>query len=366
MMARARAREQVRVRGWLALSVAAIALVMVPWPPSAVEHVYTRAIFPVLQSVVTGLSNVTAVAVIDVGLIAIVVWVIVRIVLAVRRRAAVGALQATWELLRRVIRVTAAVAVLFYLNWGLNYRRVSLEVLLQGPASAQESASPGALLAAVEQAAREASRLRAAGAGTDADSAEYTRIAADLEPAFQHALSRLDLPPLARAGRPKVSRVLTPFYTAAGVTGMVNPVALESIVHPDLLPFERPMVLAHEWAHLAGYADEADASAIGWAACVSGTPDLQYAAHMFLLLEGAGDLPRDQWRRIRSGLHPGILEDFAALAQRLTRQEPVVREAAFTVYDQYLKTNQVHDGVRSYGRAVRVLLTPPMRALVAK
>ena len=36
---------------------------------------------------------------------------------------------------------------------------------------------------------------------------------------------------------------------------------------PDLLPFERPFVLAHEWAHLAGHADEAEASAVaGWPA----------------------------------------------------------------------------------------------------
>lgn len=361
-----RARERVRVPGWLAFTVAALALVLVPWPEALVERLYSRGMFPVVQSVVTTLSNRTTVAIIDVGLIAIAGWVIVRIVLAVRRRTSMGSWQAAWELLRRVIRVAAVLAVVFYLNWGLNYRRVSLQTLLQASASTADPAAPGALLAAMEEAAREASRLRAGGAGTDAARTGYTSIAAELEPAFQRALVRLDLPPLAQPGRPKVSRVLTPFYTAAGVTGMVNPVALESIVHPDLLPFERPMVLAHEWAHLAGYADEADASAIGWAACISGPPDLQYAAHMFLLLEGAGDLPRDQWRRIRSGLHPGILEDFAALAQRLTRQEPVVREAAFTVYDQYLKTNQVHDGVRSYGRAVRVLLMPQMRALAAQ
>ena len=45
---------------------------------------------------------------------------------------------------------------------------------------------------------------------------------------------------------------MTPFFTWTGVDGMINPLALESIVHPDLLPFERPFVLAHEWAHLAG------------------------------------------------------------------------------------------------------------------
>ncbi len=66
--------------------------------------------------------------------------------------------------------------------------------------------------------------------------------------------------------------MLTPFFTWAGVTGMMNPFGLETIVHPDLLPFERPFVLAHEWAHLAGHADEAEASAVGWLACMNGGP----------------------------------------------------------------------------------------------
>ena len=44
---------------------------------------------------------------------------------------------------------------------------------------------------------------------------------------------------------------------------MLNPFGLETIVLPDLLPYERPFVVAHEWAHLAGHADEAEASAIG-------------------------------------------------------------------------------------------------------
>ncbi len=359
-------RAAVRVRGWWLLSLAALLLVLVPWPEAWVERWYARGVFPFVQSAVTWLSNRTTWAVIDVGLVTLVIWVVWRIGMAVRRRARLGMAGALWELTRRVVRVTALVVLLFYVNWGLNYRRTSLEVLLADSA-AEPAAAPAAsplLEAAVEHAAREASRLRAAATEGHLTVLPYPVVAEQLEPAFQRALGRLGLPPLSRAGRPKISRVLTPFYTAAGVTGMVNPVALESIVHPDLLSFERPMVLAHEWAHLAGYADEADASAIGWAACVSGTPELQYAAHMFLLLEAAGDLPPATWRRIRAGLDPGVIDDFASLARRLQRQKPVVREAAFTVYDQYLKTNQVEDGVRSYGRAVRVLLTPRMRALV--
>ena len=49
---------------------------------------------------------------------------------------------------------------------------------------------------------------------------------------------------------------------------MINPFGLEVLVNPDLLPFERPFVAAHEWAHLAGYADESEASFVGWLTCM--------------------------------------------------------------------------------------------------
>ena len=124
------------------------------------------------------------------------------------------------------------------------------------------------------------------------------------------------------------------------------------------------MVLAHEWAHLAGFADEADASALAWAVCRLGDPALHYSAHMFVVLETASALPADQWQQIRARLDPGVIDDLRALAERLTGQQPVVRQTAFRVYDGYLKSNSVADGVRSYSRVLRVLLTPGMQALV--
>jgi hypothetical protein len=234
---------------------------------------------------------------------------------------------------------------------------VPLEVLLGDPGRAPAPSST-ALIALAEDAARGAGLARGAPAP---EAASYDAIAAQLEPAFQRALAALGMPRLAVAGRPKVSRILTPFFTAAGVNGMLNPFALESIVHPDLLPFERPMVLAHEWAHLAGFADEADASAVAWLACVTGSVDLAYSAHLFVVIETASVVPRADWLRIRASLAPGVLDDIAALAKRLERQQPAVRETAFRVYDGYLKSNRVDDGVRSYSRVLRVLLTPGMR-----
>jgi hypothetical protein len=351
--------SRVRVRGWWLLPLVVVALFVVPWPTWMIEFGYTRMVYPRIQQVVTSFSNLTQLAIMDVGLpilavfLGLVAW---RLVRAWRER---GLGSGVWEASRRIVRMASLLALAFLLLWGLNYRRMPLEETLRGGAT--EAPTVDGLVTLARHAAASAGPLREAALR---ESADYADIAARLQPTFQAGLQRLGLPAMRVAGRPKVSHLLTPFFTAAGVTGMVNPVALESIVHPDLLAFERPMVLAHEWAHLAGVADEADASAVAWLACVTGDAALAYSAHFFVVLETASALPPAEWRTIRATLAPGVIEDIAALRTRLLRQEPVVREAAFTVYDSYLKTNRVDDGVRSYSRVLRVLLTPPMLEVI--
>jgi hypothetical protein len=341
----------VRVRGWWFVALLTVGIMAMPWPAWLIESLYSRGVYPRLQHVITGVSNQASLAIVDVllaGVAVYLVWLLVRFVRRTRERSL---LSATWELSRRLVRTGAILALIFLLNWGLNYRRRALEETLGGGPSVTVTTDDIRALAVRSIAGTHATRP----SDTQTDRG-YSSVAARLAGPFQQALTHLGIPAPATVGRPKVSRILTPFYTKAGVTGMVNPFALESIVHPDLLPFERPMVLAHEWAHLAGFADEADASAVAWLACTLGDPDLAYSAHLSVVLEAASAMPRSIWGELRPKLDAGVLEDIAALEKRLEKQEPVVRDAAFKVYDHYLKSNSVADGVRSYSRMLRVLV----------
>ncbi len=162
----------------------------------------------------------------------------------------------------------AVVVLAFMIMWGFHYRRLPLEATLAHVAHAvSRDAAAGHRR---RQRARGQSPSEDAGRPRTSPTRRWPR---SPEGPMDRALVALNRTPLARPGRPKFSLILTPFFTWSGVDGMIDPLALESIVHPDLLPVERPFVLAHEWAHLAGQADEAEASAVGWLACMKGGPD---------------------------------------------------------------------------------------------
>jgi hypothetical protein len=205
-----------------------------------------------------------------------------------------------------------------------------------------------------------AARLRPDAVGHPLSYEDVSRV---LPGPFNRALGLVSRPSLHQPGRPKFT-LLTPYFTWAGIDGMSNPFGLESIVHPDVLPFERPFVLAHEWAHLAGQADEAEANAIGWLACMQGDARLAYSGSMYLVVELGGALPRPVWLQATEALDPGVRADLAALAERWRRSTPIVRRTASHVYDRYLRANGVEDGVASYSRALSLILLPQFRGAI--
>ena len=345
------------IRGWIVSSVVSVVFFLAPIPPWAVDEFYSRDLYPWLQRLLTEASNLMPGAVMDVlipGAGLLVLFRIVRLVAAARRR---GVMDATAEGLKRIARGASVVTLVFMVSWGFNYRRLPLETTLEGGTATKPTEAT--LVQAIVEAVDLAGRLRPR--AMEAMLASNDALAQILIEPMNTALVRLNREPLARPGRPKISRVLTPYFTAAGVDGMINPFALESIVHADLLPFERPFVLAHEWAHLAGHGDEAEASAVGWFACMNGPPSLAYSASLYLIMEGGNQLRGEARARAFAKLDVGVRADFEAVRQRLLRQQPQVRQASSKVYDQYLKANRVEDGTASYSRAVSVILSAPLR-----
>ena len=161
---------------------------------------------------------------------------------------------------------------------------------------------------------------------------------------------------LAVPGRLKQT-IFGTYFRWVGVDGMINPFGLEVLANPDLLPFERPFVAAHEWAHLAGYAHEAEANFVGWLTALRADAPAQYSAWLFLYWQVSGEVGEQDRARLAAALDPGPRRDVEAIVERLRRGRwPMLQRAGWAAYDQYLKANRVDEGIRSYGEVVTLIL----------
>jgi hypothetical protein len=244
----------------------------------------------------------------------------------------------------------AVVYLVFLGLWGFNYRRVPMTERLVIDRNVPSSEAVVALgLQAVEQ-------MNALYEGAHAEGDNPPWLDGRLRDAFDRAQGFLSDAPPAVPGRLK-STIYGPYFRWTGVDGMVNPFGLEVMANPDLLPVERPFVAAHEWAHLAGYADESEANFVGWLTCVRAGTAAQYSGWLYLYWQLSGEAGAQDRARLASALAPGPRRDIEAIVERVRRgQMPLLRRSSWMVYDQYLKANRVEAGVRSYGLVVTLIL----------
>jgi hypothetical protein len=315
---------------------------VLPVPAPIVEAWYSRGFYPRLQALVTTASNVSPIALLDLTVAAVLVALVA---LVARRARRDGGLAAAKRTLVTVVVGGAAIYLWFLLFWGVNYRRVPLELKLAYDASrvTREAAVTFGSLAVEQVNALQAGSV-AVGAGTEG-----------LWYAFASAEAALGGTSHAMLGRPKRSLAQW-YFRKAAIDGMTNPFHLEIILHPDLLPFEKPFVVAHEWAHLAGYADESEANFVAWLACINGSPADRYSGWLSAYEHLAASLGRDDRQRLRSRLSPAVVADLAAARARIARASPAVTTAARSAYDTYLRANRVDEGIASYHLVVRLML----------
>jgi hypothetical protein len=330
-----------RFGGTVAIVVVALAAAVAPLPHSFVERWYSRGIYPILQRTLTAVSNLLPFALLDVAVLLLLVAVVMCIARAAVKGGWRGSAGATLVLLLKVVAVTY---LLFLALWGFNYRRVPLEEKLDFDRSRVDQA--GAFALASEAVAR-VNALHPAAHAAQFDRSRFAASFAAAERTLGGAVGT-------RTGRPKRS-LLGIYFRAAAIDGMTDPIFLEVILNSDLLPVELPDVLAHEWSHLAGYADESEASFLAWLTCLRGDSLAQYSGWLSAYRRVAGVLPRDARRQLPP-LNEGPRVDLDAIATRLDRSSRIVRNAARDAYDSYLKANRIREGIENYDAVIHLML----------
>ena len=324
----------------LALVLAALAAAVLPLPDGVIERWYSEGAYPRLQRILTGASNLIPIPLFDVLCIAALAGAVLTIIRCLRaagwRRGALAAGA-------RLLAAAAVTYLIFLAAWGLNYRRIPLEEKLRFDRARVSAAGANQLL---ERTVADLNHFYMSGHGA-ATSTER------LASGFHDALRTLRAPPAIVPGRPKWT-LLGGYFHNAAIAGMTDPFFLETLIAPDLLDVERPFVIAHEWAHLAGYADESEANFVAWLACLRAGPQARYSAALTLI--GHAYAAASNAREAMKALQTGPSIDLRIISDRYATTPRLVRFAARETYDRYLKANRVERGVESYDAVVELIL----------
>lgn len=325
-------------------------LAVLPAPSMWIEELYSRRVYPVVQNLLTPLAGVATFAVFDVLLLAVPVGVVAWWVRSMRGAAEGARLRVALSVGLHTIGVVAGLYLVFLLVWGFNYRREPLTDKLD---YSQERVTPHALR---ELAGVTVDRLNALhGPGHRTGWSSLDELPGRFGGAFEVTQRRLGGMRLAVTGDPKTT-LLSPYFRRAGIDGMISPFSLEILINDAVLPFERPYVVAHEWAHLAGFAEESEASFVGWLTCQAGDDSSRYSAWLALVPRVMRHVDEEEKSRLWRRLAAGPTADLQAVSERLRDAVPVVQRNANRVYDQYLKANRVEAGIASYGAVVDLIL----------
>lgn len=145
------------------------------------------------------------------------------------------------------------------------------------------------------------------------------------------------------------------------LSGIYSPFTIEANYNGEMTAYNIPVTICHELSHLRGFMREDEANFIGFLACIgSENLEFQYSGYMMGWIYAGNALAKEDFEAYAeyySQLNSGIREDFTENNLFWRRFDTHIAKAADAVNDAYLKANNQEQGVKSYGRAVDLLLS---------
>ncbi len=317
--------------------------------PRAVESVYGRTVYPPLATTLARMSAPLPFSLAE--------WVYAGAAVSLIAAGPSGYISARRQFMGRGAALRKGAArlgafagawwTLFLVLWGFNYARP-----LPDPSFGIERSRPAKerieeLTAAVSR------RLDAERALVAEDAAGVAADQGTLRELDDH-LRDLQVGVLRDAGLPVVDGgrtkkfLLSPLMLRWGVSGTYGIFTGEPNVVWPSMPALLPFTMAHERAHLSGFAQEEDASFVGLLTCWrSPRAEVRYAGWLSLYLE---------LRRDPAALSAPVKRDILAISKFLETYRGREAGAIWKTYSGYLKLQGVKGGIRSYGRVAGLAL----------
>ena len=309
---------------------------------------YADHVYPPLSSLLSRIASPAGVSLMEISVVVLVLAFISIIVRAVRKKQ--GLLKCVWK----EIKLLAWAFVWFYAAWGLNYYRSDIYARTGTVSTPYEEAEFREFLdefaeqlnanwCAVEQVDREAVEQHVKG--------WYAALPGEVglctPKEWQHPKRLL----------------FNRLYSAVGVLGYIGPFFDEMHVNQDVRPLEYPFIFAHEYSHVLGVSNEAEANFWAFENCRhSERQDYRYSAWFMLLTYTAGNirslLDAQDYEAWVASLRPEVLTDLeASHTYWQGLRWPWLARQQRNLYNRFLKSNRIADGTKNYGQVMRLVLT---------
>ena len=335
--------------------------------PEVVESRFSATVYPRVAGALSQLTSLLPISWAEVLLLAVVVGVVGKVLMAVVRLVSRRRRFRT-VLVRGLVDTVSLLGLvywIFLLVWGFNYYRLPFSRLagMSVVESSQEE-----LVAVCERTIAKANELRTACA-EDADGvADFALTDRDglhralAESVTGFAAAGHVFPFLGGSyGGPKAVYA-SEVMSYLGISGIYSPFTAEANINTTVPQPFLPFTMCHELAHQRGFAREDEANYIGYLTCrLHPEVTFQYSGYLQASLYLLAAVEGDENARLRKTFSPAVERDLEAQRKWRQRYQSTVSKVSMRVNDAYLRVNGQEDGVRSYGRMVDLILAESRR-----
>ena len=309
---------------------------------------YAQIIYPPLSSALSAFSSLFPFPLMEVFVISLIFGLILYPI-RLRKKG-----MSFRHIIFREGEILAWVYVWFYLSWGLNYYRYNIYTRIQTtPVAYEEQHFKDFLkdytehLNATYQSSTkiEEKELR------QHVHAFYTQLPSTYGLAKPHAWQE-----------PK-DFILTPLYSKVGVLGSMGPFFAEAQLNADLPKVQYPFTYAHEFSHLLGVSNEAEANYWAYRACTESTsPTLQYCGYFgllpYVISNASYLLSKEEFQAWMKTIRPEVIAQYNEKnSYWKKRYSPLIGEIQDFTYNLFLKGNKIASGKKNYAEVISLLLS---------
>jgi prepilin-type N-terminal cleavage/methylation domain-containing protein len=309
---------------------------------------YATRVYPGLSAVLSWLASPFGFSLTEVVVVIAIIaffWILIR---AIRRR------KRWWRCLLGEAALLLGVVAWLYVGWGFNYFRSSIFQRAETIPMPYEEAEFQEFLEAFADGLNDS--------WYDVESVDPAAVEAHVKAWYATVPDAFGLCQPRTWQHPKRT-LFNRLYSAVGVLGFIGPAFDEMHVNRDASPLEYPFLFAHEYAHVLGVSNEAEANFWAFEACRSAEdPVIRYSAWYMLLSHTAGNihsmLGEEAFQAWCDTLIPEVFVDLELSQLHWADLRWVwLSRIQHRLYNAFLKTNRIPEGTASYGQVLRLVLT---------